>query len=214
MELLGQWPKHLRGFTDLTQFHVYNSALCLGTLVLRDPNNAMAKFAQEQIEVAIGLFTSLLQSVNTPRYRRNLQWLQQLQTRASAKIAKSNANPLQATNGGSGEDPEDAEDVELLGWRTRLIDGLGQGRTIPAPPTPAGSQITNNSNSVANQPTPAGQAMYDVDANLSFPYTGPDPTDALVRMLRTQCWKTLTSGSFKTSGSLCSFRTCSQMNNR
>lgn len=60
-------------------FHVYNSALCLGILVLRDPGNAMATFALEKIDVAIYLFTSLTHhGGGTPRYHRNLQWLQKI----------------------------------------------------------------------------------------------------------------------------------------
>lgn len=113
----------------------------------------MAGFVLSQIDAAISLFTSLLQhGARTPRYKRNLQWLLNLRTRALSKTSKASAP--QQHEGGGGDGDGDAhrdqdEDVELLGWRTRLIERAGQGRgktvrTIPlAAETPTGSQITD-----------------------------------------------------------------------
>lgn len=137
---------------------MFNSALCLGTLVLRDPGNVMAGFVLSQIDAAISLFTSLLQhGARTPRYKRNLQWLLNLRTRALSKTSKASATQQQQEQqqqeqGDGGEDGDghrdQDEDVELLGWRTRLIERAGQGRgktvrTIPLAETPTGSQITD-----------------------------------------------------------------------
>lgn len=126
----------------------------------------MAGFVLSQIDAAINLFTSLLQhGARTPRYKRNLQWLLNLRSRALSKTSKASAtqqqeggNPptqpaasseQQQGSGVDGDDHRDQdEDVELLGWRTRLIERAGQGRgktvrTIPlAAETPTGSQIT------------------------------------------------------------------------
>lgn len=153
--------------TISSQYHVFNCALCLGTLILRDPGNIMAGFVLSQIDAAISLFTSLLQhGARTPRYKRNLQWLLNLRSRALSKTSKASAtqqqeggNPLtqpaaaseqQQGSGEGGDDRRDQdEDVELLGWRTRLIERAGQGRgktvrTIPlVAETPTGSQITD-----------------------------------------------------------------------
>lgn len=126
----------------------------------------MAGFVLSQIDAAIGLFTSLLQhGARLPRYKRNLQWLLNLRTRALSKTNKASAAQQEGEpqpqrdgganrQGGSGGDGEgdghrdQDEDVELLGWRTRLIERAGQGRgktvrTIPLAETPTGSQITD-----------------------------------------------------------------------
>ncbi|KAK2600059.1 hypothetical protein QQS21_005223 [Conoideocrella luteorostrata] len=123
-------------------YHVFGSALCLGTLLLRDPGNVMASLVLTQIDAAINLFTSLLQQgANTPRYRSNLQWLLKLRTRALSKISevstlqRSNrqreaSSGLHSNNGDESDHREEDEDVELLGWRTRLIERTGQGRRM------------------------------------------------------------------------------------
>lgn len=174
MEPLGEQALPLTGDHQNSllsiQYHVFNCALCLGTLVLRDPSNVMAGFVLSQIDAAISLFTSLLQhGARTPRYKRNLQWLLNLRTRALSKTSKASATTTQPEGDGAsssqrvaGPDRQDGggdgdgeahrdqeEDVELLGWRTRLIERAGQGRgktvrTIPiAAETPTGSQITD-----------------------------------------------------------------------
>lgn len=190
VELLGkrillrdQEPTQL---TSALQYHVFNSALCLGTLVLRDPGNVMAGFALSQIDAAISLFTSLLQhGARLPRYKRNLQWLLNLRTRALSKTSKTSAAqqevepPAQRDVGpdrqqeGSGDADGDGhrdqdEDVELLGWRTRLIERAGQGRgktvrTIPlAAETPTGSQITEMAMPSASLHTVALDSTNDI----------------------------------------------------
>ena len=179
---------------------MYNSALCLGTLVLRDARNAMATFALEQIDVAIALFTSLTQQgANTPRYRRNLQWLQKLRAKASQKISEASAapelNPQRVFSRREGhedfEEREYADDVELLGWRTRLIERVGQDRptrsTIRLPATPTGSLTSNPPYSVPEQNHIGNQSHADgADGNRPYaglPFTAPDPIDDIVRAL-------------------------------
>lgn len=109
-------------------------------LVLRDPTNAMADFVMTQIDAAIGLFTSLLQhGAHTPRYRRNLQLLLSLRTKMVSKM--STAKTTQGSHDDTslsdeagnpkaeqGDREHSEEDVELLGWRTRLVDRAGHSR--------------------------------------------------------------------------------------
>lgn len=124
----------------------------------------MASFVLQQIDAAISLFTSLLaHGARTPRYKSNLQWLLNLRTRALSKISEASnttenggaqraANPDIRRNTNQDRDREgeenDEEDVELLGWRTRLIERAGQGgrrkviRTIHLAGTPTDSQAT------------------------------------------------------------------------
>ena len=106
--------------------------------MLRDPANAMAPFVLEKLDAAVRLFTALIQmGRSTPRYQRNLQWLIKLRARAASKItmastAKRVSLPQDVgPDEQRGEEKEDGEDVELLGWRTRLIERVGQGhRTV------------------------------------------------------------------------------------
>lgn len=181
-------PTHDPRPTKLTfdlQYHVFNSALCLGTLVLRDPGNVMAGFALSQIDAAISLFTSLLQhGARLPRYKRNLQWLLNLRTRALSKTSRASAAQQEGEpsaqrdvgadrqQSGSGDGDADGhrdqdEDVELLGWRTRLIERAGQGRgktvrTIPLAETPTGSQITEMAMPSASLHTVALDSTNDI----------------------------------------------------
>lgn len=164
---------------------------------MRHPSNAMCPFVLAQVDAAINLFTSLIQhGGGTPRYERNLQWLQKLRARAASKLStashrtgpSSQPNPQPDWRRGS-EDREDGEDVELLGWRTRLIERAGQDRqtirTIHLPTTPTGSLVTNNSNPfsdlthlVGRQDQPSTiEAMM---SSTSLPLATTDSTDDLV----------------------------------
>ncbi|VUC36500.1 unnamed protein product [Clonostachys rosea] len=151
-------------------YHVFNSALCLGTLVLRDPGNIMSSFVLTQIDAAISLFTSLLQhGARTPRYKRNLQWLIKLRARALTEISTASAAPrngaqegTEVDSGSSSEEKRDDEDVELLGWRTRLIERAGQDRqkiirTISLAAAPASSQFPDGGTLLPKENMPMGQ---------------------------------------------------------
>ncbi|KAL4764891.1 Zn(II)2Cys6 transcription factor [Aspergillus foveolatus] len=181
-------------------YHTFGSALCLGTLVLRDPGNPMATFVLGQIDTAIELFTSLVQTANTPRYRRNLQWLTKLRARVSSKISTASiqANSQRPENaalasdrltGAIRGDREDSEDVELLGWRTRLIERADHHnrhtiRTIPLPgslndgpdPTPRDAGFENAQSGGDTNLTNLDPTV----PNVSFPWVTPDSTDGLL----------------------------------
>lgn len=145
----------------------------------------MASFVLLQIDAAIDLFTSLIQhGANAPRYHRNLQWLRKLRARASFKISTAQTNDMQRdpfpNHRRSTEDREESEDLELLGWRTRLIQRADQDRptirTIPMVATPTRSQMTNdpaNRNIVENT-----EPML---SNTTLPMVTPNQTDDLVR---------------------------------
>lgn len=130
-------------------YHVFGSALCLGTLVLKHPTHAMAHFVLLQIDTSIALFSSLVQNgANTPRYQRNLQWLQKLRSRAAAKMAKAQQqtanqnqnsndqntvtreNPAPTMAAANGHQDDRDKDVDLIGWRTRLIRQADQQQTV------------------------------------------------------------------------------------
>ncbi|CAK7207518.1 hypothetical protein SEUCBS139899_010328 [Sporothrix eucalyptigena] len=129
-------------------YHVFGSALCLGTLVLKHPTHAMAHFVLLQIDRAIALFTSLVQNgANTPRYQRNLQWLHKLRARAAAKKARAEEQP-DAGRAAITDQGQDDKDIELIGWRTRLIrqaDQQQQQQTVVTIASPVHAPLTNTS---------------------------------------------------------------------
>lgn len=175
---------------------MFGSALCLGTLVLRDPTNALASLALSQLDAAIAVFTSLIRhGANTPRYHRNLRWLVKLRDRASSKM--STATTVQTDNERRAADPaeprssddrEDGDDIELLGWRTRLIERAGKNshtiRTINVAATPTSSNMGQRTPDQSRHDGAHGQPSL---GEMTMP-GGPlrsaastDPTDELVR---------------------------------
>ncbi len=137
------------------QYHVFNSAVSIGSLALQDPGNALASLALNQIEAAIGLLTGLNQSGgSSQRSRSNLEWLLKLRARVVAKMASSQAQQQQQNSRDSADihavdDGDDSEeDVELLGWRTRLIERASQNhhtaKTIRSSASPAGASNSVN----------------------------------------------------------------------
>lgn len=111
----------------------------MGTLLLRSPRNLLNFLALAHIDATIGLYTSAIQIRSSPRLVRNLQWLLQLKQRAVERIEKM------PSTGPVAELPvrpnERDEDMEMMGWRTRLIQRAEQGtqtaKTILSTPTPS-----------------------------------------------------------------------------
>nr|KIR83485.1 hypothetical protein I308_06147 [Cryptococcus tetragattii IND107] len=122
-------------------YHAFNSAVCMGTLILQTPHNPMATFALSQIDASITLYTSVVQSHASPRLAKNLQWLLRLRHRAHTKM---NQNPPDAeveAMAAMHTSNEEDEDIELLGWRTRLIHRATKGTQKATTISPmAGSQ--------------------------------------------------------------------------
>jgi hypothetical protein len=120
----------------------------------------MSSYVLTQIDSAIDVFTSMIQhGAGTPRYRRNLEWLTKLRAQASAKMMAASTpqtyNPQADSDLCRRTSMEDGEDLELLGWRTRLIERASQARrtirTVHLPTTPTDSHNTGNSYSPMGQ---------------------------------------------------------------
>lgn len=114
----------------------------MGTLILQNPRNVLAPLALSLIDSAIALYTSLVQSNSTGRSLRNLQWLLRLRQRASTRMTAS-------TEDGKidlGTLTDEEEDIELLGWRTRLVSRLGKGTQTAVTITPTQSVTTPSPN--------------------------------------------------------------------
>lgn len=130
----------------------------------------MATFILAQIEAAISLFTSLIQhGACTARYQRNLEWLTRLQAKASQKVAaacnRQHMDSRLVTNGDhstSGDDIDDGEDVDILGWRTRLIERAGQSqRNAHIPATPIDPQPQHDQDPSRDAETIATDGTFD-----------------------------------------------------
>lgn len=120
------------------QYHLFTAAVCLGTLVLNHPQNVLAEFALGQIDVATACYAALLRTTSSRTLLQNHEWLVRLRARCSTRMAQSaekSGQPHTHTNTSNSREDTDG-DVELLGWRTRLIERANKGgqraTTIPA----------------------------------------------------------------------------------
>lgn len=118
----------------------------------------------EQLDASVSLFTSLIQhGASTPRYQRNLQGLLQLRALAASRISSALDNNMQQQSvsqtcqeGRSAHGVGGNEDVELIGWRTRLVERAGHDRrtirTISVTTSPiSASDTTHCQTSFRNQ---------------------------------------------------------------
>jgi hypothetical protein len=105
--------------------------MCLGTLVLKNPLNPLAQFSLQQLSAAVQIYESLIKRHQSHAMAQNHDWLSRLLRRASAKITQaisgSGDAALRSATHSIHSNDEMADDVELLGWRTRLIEHAAQG---------------------------------------------------------------------------------------
>ncbi|WRT69339.1 uncharacterized protein IL334_006323 [Kwoniella shivajii] len=130
-------------------YHAFNCAVCLGTLIFRSPQNALAGFALSQIDATIAVYTAGVQGGTSKRMLNNLRWLLRLRAQAARKIDRTVAPDMQAESTADSDD----ENIELIGWRTRLIERVSKGsqkaRTI-SHNTPSVSGATESPNADVN----------------------------------------------------------------
>lgn len=81
-------------------------------MIILNPTNPLAGLVLGQIDHSIKLYSSVLRDHATPSLVQNHQWLLRLRARALSKVEHAPPPP------GDGADV----DVELLGWRTRLVE--------------------------------------------------------------------------------------------
>nr|XP_019044409.1 hypothetical protein I302_07693 [Kwoniella bestiolae CBS 10118]OCF23339.1 hypothetical protein I302_07693 [Kwoniella bestiolae CBS 10118] len=116
-------------------YHAFSSAICMGTLVLKNPQNVLCGFAITLIDSVVSVYQSVVGSRNSPRMVKNLHWLRRLRHKLGVKLAQSPDQSV-STSANSMDAANSDVDEELLGWRTRLVSSAGQGlqvsRTIRA----------------------------------------------------------------------------------
>lgn len=172
----------------LIKYHVFGSALCLGTLILRDPGSEMAPFVLTQIDAAIALFSSLLaHGAKTPRYQRNLQWLSKLRSRVIARVSSASQTRQISSQAAAGDveaqpsDKSDSEDAELVGWRTRLIERVGQNRQT--------STTVRHATTLSNTEHLSPNASNMIHPTTYFSLQTPDSMNDLVRSIAKTFYK-------------------------
>nr|KIR85713.1 hypothetical protein I308_03820 [Cryptococcus tetragattii IND107] len=124
-------------------YHAFNSAVSMGTLIFKSPQNPLSDFALGLINTVIETFTSAVQTGASPRLTTNLQWLVRLRRRCQDAIDKSrfesagqqttiDSSTSAHLDGDTVEngDQDDPENFSLLGWRTRLIQRAASGGQV------------------------------------------------------------------------------------
>ncbi|BEJ05387.1 hypothetical protein CcaverHIS641_0212040 [Cutaneotrichosporon cavernicola] len=121
--------------------HTFNSAVTMGTLIIRNPQNTLAPYALTLIDSTILLLSRVIVSWPSPRMAKNLKWLHRLRGRAAAKLSAVAPNPNPIPTGTESGSTSDDEDVELVGWCTRLVQRGATGsqtvRTILSKSAPS-----------------------------------------------------------------------------
>ncbi|WWC87440.1 uncharacterized protein L201_002329 [Kwoniella dendrophila CBS 6074] len=118
-------------------YHAFSSAICMGTLVLKNPQNILSGFAITLIDNVINVYQSVVGSRNSPRMVKNLHWLTKLREKLGVRLVQSPDDHLLSMNTNENDNGDGDDAAELLGWRTRLISragghGLRVSRTIRA----------------------------------------------------------------------------------
>lgn len=171
----------------------------MGTFIIRNPQNTLTPYALTLIDSTILLLTRVIVSWPSPRMAKNLKWLHRLRGRAAAKLSTvvpNHSNTNITVNPGATESgsTSDDEDVELVGWCTRLVQrgesGAQTVRTILSKSAPSPNVFSSPSNeltslldvvmqnaSVAGNTITTGSGL--AQANPSPSQTDPN-TDTLV----------------------------------
>ncbi|WWC67436.1 uncharacterized protein I206_101344 [Kwoniella pini CBS 10737] len=136
-------------------YHIFTAAVCLGTMVLRNPTSMLAQFALTSIDQAISVYSLLIKQNNTTSMIQNHDWLTRLRSRVFNKIItvsqsqvgenvdresndEGNGERSSATTAGSrshrdsihSANTNGEEDLDIVGWKTRLIESASNGTQI------------------------------------------------------------------------------------
>ncbi|WVW79032.1 hypothetical protein I302_100995 [Kwoniella bestiolae CBS 10118] len=156
-------------------YHIFTAAVCLGTMVLRNPTSVLSQFAITSIDQSINVYSLLIKQNNTTSMIQNHDWLSRLRKRAFNKVVvaaqnqqdESNHNQSRRDSLASTGDGSVQEDMDIVGWRTRLIESASNG-----------TQIGVNIPSSSSSSRPPNQSHISSDANHIFtpPHSSSDPT--------------------------------------
>lgn len=184
------------------------------------PHNPLAGFALLQIDGAITLYTAAVQSRPSRSMVNNLQWLLRLRHRAEVKMASASATMAADTMPGEGvvDGDRETEDVELLGWRTRLIQRAPKSQTAttisePSPLNTTGLRVgtgVSPNTVVAATITNALQARFAPTGAFGSDLNASPQDISTEALVRTQKWQKSAARAnivrWTTSGTLCFFK--------
>jgi hypothetical protein len=171
----------------------------MGTVALLAPTSFMSEFALSQMDISIALYSSSVDPTSSTRLRS----LYRLQKRAWATARHHQGQRVTATTAMGdhemqGDSNESEEDIEMIGWRTRLVARARAGpqvtTTIRNPKqdrrrTP--NSAPNEEASVTSGPVPeahaASAAAGDDQSNNSELDTGAASVTQLVSAPRLAC---------------------------
>lgn len=164
-------------------YHLFTAAVCIGTLIIINPANPLSGLVMGLLDQSLRLYSSVQRDHATPSLQQNHQWLLRLRARAMSKLSNLEQVPHDAE--------ADAEvDVELLGWRTRLIErarGSQRATTIPRPPSPGLMPLPTG-----RTPAPSvDQVLQQHFANVQGPVPAPG-VDMSTDLFLHQFWDPMT----------------------
>ncbi|KAK6904287.1 hypothetical protein I203_107803 [Kwoniella mangroviensis CBS 8507] len=169
-------------------YHIFTAAVCLGTMVLRNPTSVLSQFAITSIDQSINVYSLLIKQNNTTSMIQNHDWLCRLRKRVFNKVLVAAQSQSQSQsqqdeqeingrrsslasdtsqsvpNGNGNGNGTAEEDMDIVGWRTRLIESASNGTQI-------GINISSSSR-------PPNQQHLNSDPNHIFtpPHSSSDPT--------------------------------------
>lgn len=171
----------------------------MGTLVLKNPHNVLAGFALSLVDSVIRIYASAVKSRNSERMVKNLNWLVSMRARLDARLALIGQTPDTGVGAAAGGEEEvgDDDDLELLGWKTRLVEraeaGLMRARTInPSPRDVISPSMRAASTAAAAAEAPGvpgdllvsthkGQGREEGEADASSTSSGTQSRDRMAR---------------------------------
>ncbi|WVR04220.1 hypothetical protein IAU60_001220 [Kwoniella sp. DSM 27419] len=173
-------------------------------MVLRNPTSVLAQFAITSIDMAIAVYSALIKQNNSPSMVKNHDWLLRLRHRAFDKVV-SQAQAQVPNRATAGEGPDEEEDLDIVGWKTRLIESAANGSQIavnishptatrttqdPLPYTPAPSLPVMNSTGVVPAVQQVLQQHLVGPAGFDMPEQGNVPlgTDSQTDLLSANWW--------------------------
>lgn len=135
-------------------------------MIILNPTNPLVGLVLGQIDHSIKLYSSVLRDHATPSLVQNHQWLLRLRARALSKVEHAPPPP--------GDEAD--VDVELLGWRTRLVErarGSKRATTIRRDAEDSPASLASPSTSV--QPPALVPPAPTIDQVLQQHFVDPAP---------------------------------------
>ncbi|BEI83841.1 hypothetical protein CcaverHIS002_0404450 [Cutaneotrichosporon cavernicola] len=146
-------------------YHLFTAAVCLGTMIILNPTNPLAGLVLGQIDHSIKLYSSVLRDHATPSLVQNHQWLLRLRARALSKVEHAPPPP--------GDEAD--VDVELLGWRTRLVERAREGKRATTIRREDDSPMSHGPSPASIQPQPLVPLAPTIDQVLQQHFVDSTP---------------------------------------